>query len=345
MKRAQFFMTAMASLLPMVCGASDSVATMQAVRYHETGPSSALRVESAPRPVAGPGEVLVRVVAAGVNPIDAQLRQRWPGKDTRVFPVISGYDISGRIISAGSGVDPSLVSKDVFALLSWRGGGAYAEYVAVPAESVVPKPVRLTHVQAAAVPLVALTAYQALFVDGHLTAGQTVLIHGGSGGVGHMAVQLAKHAGARVLATSSAENLEYIRSIGADVAIDYRAQRFEDVARNVDLVLDTVGGDTLKRSYGVIRSGGTLISLVELPDAALLAERKARGARTIVRPDSGHLNQIAALIDKGAVTPTVSMTYPLAEAAAAQDDLSRLRKPGKSVLIVQALDAQDHRDH
>jgi NADPH:quinone reductase-like Zn-dependent oxidoreductase len=257
-----------------------------------------------------------------------------------VFPAISGYDISGRIVGAGPGVDPSLVSKDVFALLSWRGGGAYAEYVAVPAELVAPKPARLTHVQAAAVPLVALTAYQALFVDGHLAAGQTVLIHGGSGGVGHMAVQLAKHAGARVLATSSAENLEYIRSIGADVAIDYRAQRFEDVAGEVDFVLDTVGGDTLKRSYGIIRSGGTLVSILESPDAALLAGRKAHGARTIVRPDRSNLQKIAALIDKGAVTPTVSMTYPLAEAATAQDDLSRLRKPGKSVLIVQALDAK-----
>jgi NADPH:quinone reductase-like Zn-dependent oxidoreductase len=338
MIRACFLATAIASLLPLACPADEST-TMQAVRYYETGPSSVLKVETAPRPVAGPGEVLVHVSAAGVNPIDVQLRQRWPGKNPRSYPAIPGHDISGRVVSAGTGVDPSLVSKDIFALLSWNGG-AYAEYVAVPAEAVVLKPARLTHVQAAAVPLVALTAYQALFVDGHLAAGQTVLIHGGSGGVGHMAVQLAKNAGARVIATASAENLEFVRSLGADVVIDYRAKKFEDVARDVDFVLDAVGGETLKRSYGVVRSGGTLISIVESPDAASLAARKIEGKRIFVRPDKNHLQQIAALIDKGAVKPTVSMTYPLSEAAVAQDDLSRLRKPGKSVLIVRALDAK-----
>lgn len=337
MKRVRPGIAALAALLPMMGEASESVQTMQAVRYHEAGPDSVLRLETAPRPVAGPGEVLVRVAAAGVNPIDVILRKHYPGKDTRKFPVISGHDISGSIVAVGSNVQPSLIGTDVFALLSWRGG-AYAEYVAVPAESVVPKPSRLTHVQAAAVPLVALTAYQAMFVDGKLAAGQTILIHGGSGGVGHTAVQLAKHAGARVIATSSAENLQFLRSIGADTTVDYRAQRFEDVARDVDFVLDTVGGDTLQRSYGVLRSGGTLISLVESPDSALLAARKLRGTRTTVRPDKDHLGKIAALIDKGALTPTVSQTYPLAEAATAQTDLKRLRKPGKSVLVVQATD-------
>lgn len=155
-----------------------------------------------------------------------------------------------------------------------------------------------------------------------------------------MAVQLAKHAGARVLATSSKENLEYLRSIGADVAIDYRTQRFEDVARDVDFVLDTVGGDTLKRSYGVLRSGGTLITVADTPDRALLAVRKLHGARTTVRPDKSHLLEIAKLIEKGALTPTVSMTYPLSDAATAQRDLKRLRKPGKSVLVVQSPDAK-----
>lgn len=339
MKRVSPLVTLLTSLLPVVCAADAPTETMQAVRYHEIGPSSVLKVETAPRPLAGPGQVLVRVAAAGVNPIDVQLRQSWPGKGPRPYPVIPGHDISGSIVGVGAGVDPALVSKDVFALLSWSGG-AYAEYVAVPANAVVPKPARLSYAQAAAVPLVALTAYQALFVDGHLARGQTILIHGGSGGVGHMAIQLAKNAGARVFATASAENLQFIRVIGADVAIDYRAQRFEDVVSNVDLVLDTVGGNTLKRSYEVVRPGGMLISIVEAPDLAWLAERKLQGARTTVRPDKGHLEQIANLIQEGAVTPTVSMTYPLADAATAQDDLGRLHKPGKSVLIVQALDTK-----
>jgi NADPH:quinone reductase-like Zn-dependent oxidoreductase len=337
MKRASFVIAAVASFFPFASPASKSAESMQAVRYHEAGPSSVLRLEAAPRPVPKTGEVLVRVAAAGVNPIDVLIRQGWPAAGTPAYPVISGHDISGRVVAMGAGVDPALMDKDVFALISWRGG-AYAEYVAVLAELVVPKPPRLTHVQAAAVPLAALTAYQALFVDGRLTAGQRILIHGGSGGVGHIAVQLAKHAGAHVLATASADNLEYVRSIGADVAIDYRKQRFEDVAGEVDFVLDTVGGDTLQRSYRMIRSGGTVVSIMESPDKALLAERKLQGVRTTVRPDRNNLRQIAVLIQKGVVTPTVSMTYPLAAAAVAQDDLSRLRKPGKSVLVIQELD-------
>lgn len=337
MKHACLGVMAVASLFPWAAGAGEAPTPMRVVRYHETGLSSVLRLETAPRPAPKPGEVLVKVAAAGVNPIDVLLRQGWQGAGAPKFPVIPGHDISGRVVAMGAGVGPALLMKDVFALISWRGG-AYAEYVAVPAELVVPKPPRLSYARAAAVPLVGLTAYQALFVDGRLTAGQRILIHGGSGGVGHMAVQFAKHAGAHVLATASGDNLDYVRSIGADVAIDYKEQRFEEVAGQVDFVLDTVGGDTLKRSYGMIRSGGTLISTVEAPDRAQLADRKLKGARITVRPDRNNLREIALLIQEGAVTPTVSMIYPLTEAAVAQDDLGRLHKPGKSVLLIQTID-------
>jgi NADPH:quinone reductase-like Zn-dependent oxidoreductase len=335
MKRVCWGALAMASFISPGAVAGD-VPSMQAVRYHETGSSSVLRLERVPRPEPKPGEVLVQVAAAGVNPVDVLLRRGWQGAGPLTFPVIPGHDIAGRIVAVGAAVDPVLLDKDVFALISWRGG-AYAEYVAVPAELVVPKPPRLSFAQAAAVPLVALTAYQALFVDGQLAAGQRILIHGGSGGVGHMAVQLAKHAGARVLATASADNLEYVRAIGADVAIDYEKQRFEAVAGEVDFVLDTVGGETLERSFRLIRPGGTLISTVAEPDGARLAERRLKGARITVRPDRNNLREIAILIQRGEVTPTVSMTYPLTEAATAQDDLGRLRKPGKSVLMIQPL--------
>ncbi len=336
MKRACLGAMAVALFLAMGVAAGDASPTMQAVQYHETGPSNVLRLETAPRPVPKAGQVLVQVAAAGVNPIDVLLRQGWQGAGPLKFPMIPGHDIAGRVVGAGPGVDPVLVDKDVFALISWRGG-AYAEYVAVPAELVVPKPPRLSFAQAAAVPLVALTAYQALFVDGRLSAGQRILIHGGSGGVGHIAVQLAKNAGARVLATASEENLDYVRTIGADVAIDYQKQRFEELTGEVDFVLDTVGGETLERSFRIIRPGGTLISTVAVPDGALLAQRKLKGARITVRPDRNNLREIAVLIQTGAVTPTVSMTYPLTQAAVAQDDLGRLRKPGKSVLMIQPL--------
>lgn len=337
MKRTFLAVTVAMSLLPCAVGADGMPAEMRVMRYYETGPSSVMHIETAPKPLPKPGEVVVQVAAAGVDPIDALLRPDGQGVAALTFPVIPGHDISGRVVATGAGVDPVLLTKDVFGLISGRGGG-YAEYVAVPAELVVPKPPRLSYAQAAAVPLAALTAYQALFVEARITAGQRILIHGGSGAVGHIAVQLAKHAGAHVIATTSADNLEYVHSIGADLAVDHRTKRLESVVGQVNFVLDTVGGDALSRSYRMIRPGGTLISTVETPDSAQLAERKLKGARVAVHPDRKNLREIALLIQTGAVTPTVSRMYPLSDAAIAQDDLGRLHKPGKSVLLVQALD-------
>jgi NADPH:quinone reductase-like Zn-dependent oxidoreductase len=337
MKRTFLAVAVAMSCLPWAAGADGIPAEMRVMRYRETGPSSVMHVETAPKPMPKPGEVLVQVAAAGVNPIDVQLRQGWEGAGAPTFPAIPGHDISGRVVATGAGVDPVMLGKDVFALISGRGGG-YAEYVAVSADLVIPKPPRLSYAQAAAVPLAALTAYQALFVEGRITAGQRILIHGGSGEVGHIAVQLAKHAGAHVIATTSADNLEYVRSIGADLAIDDRTKRLESVVGQVNFVLDTVGGDALSRSYRMIRPWGTLISTVETPDSAQLTERKLKGARVSVHPDRNNLREIALLIQTGAVTPTVSRMYPLSDAAIAQDDLGRLQKPGKSVLLVQALD-------
>ena len=337
MKRTSLAVAVAMSFLPWIAKADGVPSEMRVMRYYQTGPSSVMHVETAPKPTPKPGEVIVQVAAAGVNPIDVLFRQGGQGAGAAVFPTVPGHDISGRIVATGAGVDPVWISKDVFGLISWRGGG-YAEYVAVPADLVVPKPPRLSYAQAAAVPLAALTAYQALFVEGKLSAGQRILILGGSGGVGHMAVQLAKNAGAHVLATTSADNIEYVQAIGADLAVDYRKKRLESIVGQVNFVLDTVGGDALARSYRMIRPGGTLISTVETPDSALLAERNLKGARVTVHPDRNNLREIALLIQAGAVTPTVSMMYSLADGALAQDDLDRLHKPGKSVLLVQALD-------
>ena len=337
MKRTSLAVTVAMSFVPWAAGADGMPAEMRVLRHHETDPSSVMYIETAPKPMPKPGEVVVQVAAAGVNPMDVQLRQGWQGAGAPTFPAIAAADISGRIVATGAGVDPVLLAKDVFALIP-RPGDGYAEYVAVSAELVVPKPPRLSYAQAAAVPLAALTAYQALFVEGRLTAGQRILILGGSGGVGHMAVQLAKHAGAHVLATTSADNLEYVRAIGADDAIDSRVKRLESVVGQVNFVLDTVGGDALSRTYRMIRPGGTVISTVETPDSAQLTERKLNGGRVSVHPDRNNLREIALLIQTGAVTPTVSMMYPLSDGAVAQDDLGRLHKPGKSVLLVQALD-------
>jgi len=311
---------------------------MHAIRYQTTGPSSVLQYDTIPKPTPGPGEVLVKVMASGVNPVDGQLRSRPADNDRRIFPIIPGHDIAGPIVAVGTGVSRKLISSDVFALLSWKGGG-YAEYVTVPADAIASKPKRLSYVEAAAVPLAGLTAYQALFTDGHLRAGQTVLIHGASGGVGHLAIQLARHAGARVIATASTQNLDFLRSAGADVVVDYKTQKFEDFAHDVDLVLDTVGGDTLVRSYAVVRHGGMVISLVQIPDLPTLADRAAHGMRTLVHPDPRQLKELAVLADRGVIKPAIAATYPLDKAGAAQDDLERLHRPGKLVLLSPSLEA------
>lgn len=329
MKRTSLAVSVAMSFLPHVVAADGTPAEMRVMRYQEAGSSSVMHVETAPKPTPKPGEVVIQVAAAGMNSKQ--------GAGATIFPAIPSHDISGRIVAAGAGVDPGLLAKDVFGLIASRSGG-YAEYVAVPADLVVPKPPRLSYAQAAAVPMAALTAYQALFVEGKLTAGQRILILGGSGEVGHMAVQLAKHAGANVLATASADNLEYVRIIGADTAIDSRKKRIESIVGEVNFVLDTVGGEALSRSYHLIRRGGTLISTVETPDSAKLAERNLKGALVSGHPDRNNLREIALLIQKGEVTPTVSMMYPLADGVIAQNDLNRLQRPGKSVLLVQALD-------
>lgn len=311
--------------------AATTPASMSAVQYHPSGSSGALQYdEDVSRPVPGPNEVLIRITAAGLNPTDADNRAR---VTQRAY--IPGYDIAGEIIAVGSDVINQKTGTQVIAMLPISGsGGGYAQYATVSADLVAPQPSNLDAAHAAAVPLAALTAYQALFDQGHLKRGQTVLIHGASGGVGHFAVQLAKHAGARVIGTASASNLAFVKSLGADVTIDYKEQRFEDVAKNVDLVIDTVGHDTLQRSYAVVRRGGTVVSLLERPNAQTLVSLGIFGTRTIVTSDGNELAVISRLIEQNAVRPTVSQTFPLRDAARAQEALRTGHGQGKIVLIV-----------
>jgi NADPH:quinone reductase-like Zn-dependent oxidoreductase len=315
--------------LACYCLAQAKPVSMQAIQYHPSGSSGALQYDDdVPTPSLGLNDVLIRVEAAGVNPTDADVR-------STVQPYIPGFDVTGDIVAVGSNVTTQRIGSHVMAMLPISGkGGGYAQYAAVSADLVAPRPSNLDAAHAAAVPLAALTAYQALFDQGHLKRGQTVLIHGASGGVGHFAVQFAKNAGARVIGTASADNVAFLKSLGADVVIDYKAQRFEDVARNVDLVIDTVGHDTLQRSFAVIRRGGTLVSLLERPDAQRLVSLGLYGTRTIVTSDGRELSVISELIGKNAVHPTVAKIFPLREAAQAQDALHTGHMPGKIVLLV-----------
>ncbi len=241
--------------------------TMQAV---QVGQGGALSVRQMAVPKPGAGEVLIKVRAAGVNPVD------WKAAGGRVGQV-PGTDVSGVIDTLGEGVNGWQVGEQVLGFA--RQSGSYAEYAVIPASSLARKPRSMTFEEAAGVPIAAETAYRALHEAGGIRNGQTVLIHGAAGGVGSAAVQIAKAAGARVIGTASANNLEFLKSIGADQVIDYRAQRFEDVARNVDLVLNTANAETNARSIAIVREGGTLVSIVGAADAAACAAAKIRCAR------------------------------------------------------------------
>lgn len=308
--------------------------TMKAIRYHEYGKRDVLRYEDAPRPVAGAGEVLVRVHAAGVNPVDWKVREGRMKAQKPSTPQIPGYDISGVVESVGAGVEKFKVGDQVFAYLSLKRGGAYAEYAVAAESELALKPAKLDFASAAAIPLAALTAQQALFDHGQLASGQTVLIHGAAGGVGHFAVQLAKARGATVIATASAANHEFLKRLGADVVIDYKSERFEERAKDVDVVLDTVGGDTLQRSYSVLKKGGVVVSIVAQPDQAKLTELGLRGARFLVAPDGAQLAELAKLADEGKLVPEVSTALPLEEAAKAHELSEGGHTRGKIVLRV-----------
>jgi NADPH:quinone reductase-like Zn-dependent oxidoreductase len=306
---------------------------MKAIQYAEFGPSSVLKYVDVARPEPAAGEVLVRVHAAGVNPIDRQQRHGRPGA-ALPKPLIPGYDFAGEIAALGAGVSGPKLGEHVFGMLPLNRPGAYAQYLAVPAGLIARMPNNLDYVHAAAVPLAALTAYQALFDTGALKSGQRVLIHGAAGGVGHFAIQLARDTGAKVFGTASESNLAFITQLGADTAIDYHAQAFDDVAQDIDLVFDTVGGDTLKRSYDVVQPGGTLVSIAGQPDASESEAHGIHGVWILVKPDAVELGKIAGLIEQGLIRPELGGVYALKDAALAHDQSETRHLRGKLVLRV-----------
>lgn len=310
---------------------------MKAVRIHEFGGVDVLRLEDLPQPEPGEGEVLLRISAASANPVDYKIRKGgYPAVKADQLPVTLGRDAAGVVAGLGAGVAGRLAEGDeVYAMLP-QDRGAFAEWATAPAAVCARKPVSLDMIQAACVPLAALTAWQGLFVHGRLEAGQRVLIHGASGGVGPFAVQFARSRGAEVLATASGDKRDFVRSLGADRVIDYHSERFEDVARDVDLVYDMIGGDTQARSWSVLRRGGRLVSTVQEPDAARAREAGVTAMRYTAQPDGGQLAEIAGLIDRGEVKVTVDRVFPLDRAAEAEDRLEHGHVKGKVVLDVAA---------
>ncbi len=311
------------------------MATTKAVRIHSFGGPDHLVLDDAPLPEPHGDEVLLRVHAASVNPLDTKIRSgQMPNVSDHDLPLTLGRDVAGTIESCGVDAHYMVRAGDpVFALLGDRDRGGYAEFVVVKAVEMTAVPQDLDFVLAAAVPLAGLTAWQGLFDHGGLREGQRVLIHGAAGGVGHFAVQFAKAKGAYVYATASGQDLDFVRGLGTDEAIDYRTQRFEDIARDIDLVLDLVGGENQDRSWAVLRPGGMLVSTLGKPDPAKGGGGK-RGTNFVHRSNAAQLAEIGVLIAAGAVTPHIDAVFPLAEAAAAQERLEHGHVRGKIVLTM-----------
>src|SRR5215831_8136036 len=308
---------------------------MKAVRLHGRGGPEQLVYEEAPQPQPGPGEALVRIGASGViaNELKWDETYQTVTGAPRPFPV-PGPDLSGVVVAAGPGVTDLAVGDTVYAMLGYGRDGAEEEYtIALPSE-LAPRPRTLDDIQAAASPLSALTAWQALFVHGGLAAGQTALIHGAAGGVGVFATQLARWKGARVIVTSSARDADFVRELGADEVLDYATTRFEEMVHDVDLVFDTVGGETLARSWQVVKPGGALVSVVSPLSGQPLRE-DIRYIYFIVEPSGAQLREIGALIDAGQIHPVVDQVFPLAQARQAYEAAATGHPRGKIVITAR----------
>jgi NADPH:quinone reductase-like Zn-dependent oxidoreductase len=335
MKKHLIFFCTMAAILPLMIFAQSTKPTMKAIVVHEYGGPEVLKYEDVPRPEPKENEILVRVFAAGVNPVDGMIRSGMFAKyEKNAFPLIPGADIAGVVEKTGNQVTKFKKGDPIYAYVSLKNNGGYAEYALATEKEAAVKPQSLSYVEAAAVPIVALTAWQALIDSAKLSAGQSVLIHGGSGGVGSFAIQIAKLRRAKVFATASTPNQDLLKQLGADVAIDYTTQKFEDVAKDIDVVLDSVGKDTLARSYGIVKKGGFIATLVSRLDQAELDKHGIRGESISVKPSGTELGEIARLIDDKKIKVIVSQTFSLADAAKAQEQAATGHTRGKIVLKV-----------
>nr|WP_292378216.1 NADP-dependent oxidoreductase [Methanosarcina sp. UBA289] len=303
---------------------------MKAIRIHEFGGPDVLKYEEIPESQPGPGEVRIRVVAAGVNPIDWKIRR---GYMELPLPMTVGSDVAGIVDMVGQGVDSFRPEDEVFGKAS-AGQGGYAEYTVVSSTQIALKPSSIGFIESAAIPTAGLAAWQSLFDIAGLERGQTVLIHGAAGGVGTFAVQFAKWKGAYVIGTASSKNAEFLKSIGCDEVIDYRNQRFEEIVSSLDVVLDTIGGDTLERSWGVLKPGGFLVTTVASIPEGVPEKYGVRADRLMTQADGRELAQIAAIIDEQKIKPIVTTVLPLTDARKAHEMSETGHARGKIVLRV-----------
>ncbi|HTC92617.1 MAG TPA: NADP-dependent oxidoreductase [Terriglobales bacterium] len=304
---------------------------MKAVRIHSYGKADQLKVEEAPKPQIARDEVLVKIYDAGINPVDWKIRAGYlKSIMPKEFPLTMGQDIAGVVAEVGADVNEFKPGDEVFGFAT----GAYAEYAAAKASELAHKPRSVDFAAAAAIPTAGLMAWQIVIDTIQVSTGQSVLIHGAAGGVGSFAVQLAKWRAARVFATASPEDANYLKSLGVEQAVNYKTERFEDKVKDVDAVIDLVGGETLQRSYQVVKSGGWLVTTVAPVDENEAKERGIHGLLIFVKPNGSELGQIAQLVDQGILKPRVDKVLPLAEAKRAHELNESGQSHGKIVLQV-----------
>ena len=308
---------------------------MKAVRIHKYGNSDVLQYEEAPVPSAKPNEVLIRVVAASVNPVDWKIREGYL-KEMIAYemPLTLGWDVSGVVESVGADVTRFKVGDAVYSRPDIKRNGSYAEYVVVREDELAFKPQTISHAEAASLPLAGITAWEVMITTANVSAGQKVLIHAGSGGVGSLAIQLAKSRGAYVIATTSGKNRTLVQSLGADQVIDYKKENFTDVLHDVDVVFDTLGGDVQESSWSVLKQDGVLVSIVSPPSADKAKELGVRSAFVFIEPSATILEQLAGLVDEGKVRPIVGAEFALKDTAKAHALSETGHSVGKIVLYV-----------
>jgi NADPH:quinone reductase-like Zn-dependent oxidoreductase len=308
---------------------------MKAVRIHEYGDRSVLQYEDSPLPQISDDEVLIKVVATAVNPVDWKIREGYLKEMiTYQFPLILGWDVAGVVEKIGNNVTDYSPGDPVYSRPEIARDGAYAEYIAVRASEIAFKPKTISFMEAASLPLAGITAWEAVIQSGEIKEGQSILIHAASGGVGSIAVQLAKYKGAYVIATTSAGNRDFVKSLGADEIIDYRSVNFKDVVRDADVVFDTIGGQVQEDSWSVLKSGGILVSVVQPPSEERASQSEVEGKFVFIQPNASILRELAKLIDNGSVRPVVGAEFALKNISKAHELSESGRSRGKIVIHV-----------
>ena len=310
---------------------------MKAVQINQYGDNSVIEInEEAAKPEVSAGKVLVEIYTASVNPADWKIREGYLKEMLQLeFPAILGVDFSGVVAEVGESVSEFKPGDEVYGMANPMTGGSFAEFVVVPSASLALKPKSVSHSDAAAIPLTGLSALQVLKDQMNISSGQKVLIHGGAGGIGALAIQIAKQLGAEVTTTASKEDSNLVKELGADIVIDYKNEKFEDIAKEYDAVFDTIGGETYERSFQVLKKGGVVVSMVEQPNEELMKQYEVEAKAQFTQPNSAQLAELATLVDEGKMKIKIDRAFPLAEIKEALDYLQNSHHQGKVLITVK----------